>query len=353
MRSEIEIRSNNLKAIKVGKLQAKYSADGTRVLRYFIDFWHQELDLHKELSAPELYLLQGKVDALMASWDKKVAEFRKKSAVTAGKDAADQMTIEASSRLDALTKILSHTLSVDDRIEWEALKDKSGFLADPLFKELRPKRNQSPEPVYLPPTLTFWDTLFGRKARKVSDAESKHAHELATWKKNDEKAQAEFVKKTVNWQKRKDEFDADYASRKASFLAEQEERNALVDKLAAGVSVGEIQSVIEHATLVLDKSNYGDLFEKSFEIDYAKEDRTLLVEYTLPSPEQMPTLKTARFIPATGEIRETFISERDQKVNYDAACYQRGGSVCLNSFGLFVKWISASIMLPPSLVPAR
>ncbi|MBU2327883.1 MAG: hypothetical protein KJ755_11090 [Alphaproteobacteria bacterium] len=32
---------------------------------------------------------------------------------------------------------------------------------------------------------------------------------------------------------------------------------------------------------------------------------------------------------------------------------QRGGLVCLNSFGRFVKWISASIMPPPSLVPAR
>ena len=31
----------------------------------------------------------------------------------------------------------------------------------------------------------------------------------------------------------------------------------------------------------------------------------------------------------------------------------RGGSVCLNSFGRFVKWISASIMPPPSLVSAR
>jgi len=35
------------------------------------------------------------------------------------------------------------------------------------------------------------------------------------------------------------------------------------------------------------------------------------------------------------------------------ATIERGGSVCLNSFGRFVKWISASIMLPPSLVPAR
>jgi hypothetical protein len=31
----------------------------------------------------------------------------------------------------------------------------------------------------------------------------------------------------------------------------------------------------------------------------------------------------------------------------------RGGSVCLNSFGRFSKWISASIMPPPSLMPAR
>ncbi|MBB4146240.1 helix-turn-helix domain-containing protein, partial [Rhizobium rhizoryzae] len=31
----------------------------------------------------------------------------------------------------------------------------------------------------------------------------------------------------------------------------------------------------------------------------------------------------------------------------------RGGSVCLNSFGRFAKWISASIMPPPLLVRAR
>ena len=35
-----------------------------------------------------------------------------------------------------------------------------------------------------------------------------------------------------------------------------------------------------------------------------------------------------------------------------AAPALRGGSVCLNNFGRFVKWISASIMPPPSSVPA-
>src|SRR3546814_16067903 len=75
----------------------------------------------------------------------------------------------------------------------------------------------------------------------------------------------------------------------------------LVDVLARGVSTGEPQSVVEHATLVLEKSTYDDLFEKSFEIDYVPDEKTLLIEYQLPSPDHMPTLKAARFVPATGE----------------------------------------------------
>jgi transposase len=40
-------------------------------------------------------------------------------------------------------------------------------------------------------------------------------------------------------------------------------------------------------------------------------------------------------------------------INDAATVSIRGGSVCLNSLGRFVKWISASIMPPPSSVPAR
>jgi hypothetical protein len=38
---------------------------------------------------------------------------------------------------------------------------------------------------------------------------------------------------------------------------------------------------------------------------------------------------------------------------FDVHTAFRAGSVCLNSFGRFAKWISASIMLPPSSVSAR
>src|SRR3546814_17191260 len=112
------------------------------------------------------------------------------------------------------------------------------------------------------------------------------------------------------WKARKEAFEAEYAARKQQFLNEQAERNAKVDVLARGVSTGEPQSVVEHATIVLEKSTYDDLFETSFEIDSVPDAKTLLIEYQLTSPDHMPPLKAARFVPAAGDTRETTPSQQ-------------------------------------------
>lgn len=324
---QIRVRTANLKSIRAGKLQAKYSADGSRVLRYFIDFWHKELELHKELSAPEIYLLQAKVDALMPVWDKKLAEHKKRSAVISGKETAERMSLDAAAKLEALSKILSHTLKVDDRVDWGALKDRSRFKENQRFGTPEPRQHVEPEPRYEEPNISFWDTLFGRKKRKLAEARSMHETRWQMWRKQGERNAAIFASQMTEWTASKAAFEFDYEKRKRLFLAEQEAKNARVDMLSRGVSTGEAQSVIEFASLVLERSNYGDLFEKSFEIDYVSEDKMLLIEFELPSPDHMPTLKAARFVPGTGEIRETHISEREQKANFDAACYQ----ICLRT----------------------
>ena len=326
---QIQIRSANVKSITVGRLQAKYSVDGTRILRYFIDFWHNDLNLHKELSAPEIRLLQGKVDALMASWDKKLAGHRKRSAITSGKDTADQMTVEAVAQLEALSGILVNTLKVDNRVDWEALKDRSTYTAESRFLEPRPQCRNVPEPTPATPSITFLDILLGRKARKLTEANEQHEGRLRAWLTEVEACDASFAKATREWNARKAAFEAQYAARRDQFTEEQAEKNAKIDAFARGVEIGDPQSVIEHATLVLEKSDYGDgdLFEKSFEIDYVPNEKILLIEYDLPSPDHMPTLKAARFVSASGEIRETHISEREQKANFDSTCYQ----ICLRT----------------------
>lgn len=327
MSDKIEVKSRNLKSISVGKLQARYSVDGSRIIRYFVDFWHNELSLHKELSASELYLLQGKVDALMVSWDKKLDDHNKKKKLASGKDAAEQMTLDAAERLEALTRILSHTLSVDDRVEWDSLKDTGTFSESSQFQESEPKRIQSAEPKFQPPKLTLLDTFLGRKKAKLAEARRRHAVAVDAWQRANDIAMADYERKVAGWSVRKKAFEADYNARKALFITEQARNNAKVDALARGVATGEPESIIEHVGLVLERSDYGDLFEKSFEVDYVPAERTTLIEYALPSTENMPTLKSARFISATGEIRETHISEKEKKSNFDSTCYQ----ICLRT----------------------
>lgn len=323
----IEIKSAYLKSIRVGKIQAKFSADGTRVLRYYLDFWNEELSLHKELAATDLHLLQSKANELMAAWDRKVSEHRKKSKVVAGKDAADQMTVDALGRLERLNKILSHTLSVDDRVDWNSLKNSTPFPEDQRFPESRPVRRSIPAPVFSPPILSFWDKILGRKGLKMTEARNRHERAVEDWKSEEQRGSEALAAHLAQWEAKKAAFDASYNLRKAAYLEEQRTLNNKVDELSSGVSRGEAQSVLEHATLVLERSDYDGLFEKSYELDYLAHDKILLLEYTLPSPDDMPTLKAARFLPTTGEIKETHISEKEQKINYDLVGYQ----ICLRT----------------------
>jgi restriction system protein len=324
---QVNVYSHNLNSIVVGELQVKYNARGDRVLRYYIDFKHRKLGVHKELSATELSILQGKIDALMQSWDRKVADHRRKAALLTEKETADQMTIMAAAKLEALSKLLEQTLKVDDRIDWDTLKDKSRFSEGQDFGEAKPVRSSVKKPLYRDPKVSFLDRLTFRKSKRIREA--REAYERATWLWQDQERASEkdHARDLAAWERRLDKFKKESTDKERAFLTHQQERNAHVDALADGVTRGEAESVIEHVGMVLERSDYGDLFQKSFEVDYVPGEKTVLIEYALPSPDDMPTLQSVRFNASTGELMERHISEREQKSNYDSVCYQ----ICLRT----------------------
>src|SRR3546814_10018637 len=56
------------------------------------------------------------------------------------------MTTEALARLETLYSILAHTLKLDDRVDWETLKERTPFAGDHRFPESEPQRKTTPEP---------------------------------------------------------------------------------------------------------------------------------------------------------------------------------------------------------------
>lgn len=115
--------------------------------------------------------------------------------------------------------------------------------------------------------------------------------------------------------------------------------HARVDDLAAAVESGQEEAVIEHPSLVLERSDYDGLFGKSYLIQYDRPRKLMKIAYDLPSIDILPTVKSVKFIKATGELKESFITEKEKKDNLESVAYQ----VCLRTMHeLFEADVSAN-----------
>lgn len=325
--ASIAVHSNNLDNIVVGSLGAKWSARGDRILRYYIDVRHKKLNLHKEVSAPELFILQSKMDALMAGWDEKYSNFVARQNVLAGHGTAEELTVEASIRLDQLTQILNHTLKVDDRVDWELLKDKTQYDLPKSFSEKKPVSNPEAKPEYIPPKVGILKLIFGQKPKILTAAEADYEYVVRSWEERNHQRAMEHAVAVAGWEMRAEKFWDEHRSRKEKFEEEQAKSHAEVDRLHSEVQRGEENAVIEHASLVLEASNYHGLFEKSYLIQYTKANKLLKIAYDLPAVETLPSVKSTKFIKATGELKETLISDRERKSNFESTAYQ----ICLRT----------------------
>ena len=325
--ARVTIQSNNLENIAVGSLETKWSARGDRILRYYVDVRHKKLNLHKEVSAPEIFILQSKLDALIASWDEKYEAYLKRQSQLSGQAAADELTTEATLRLESLARILVRTTLVDDKIDWESLKDRTAYDYPRDFPEPKPSSNPASLPKYVEPKVGFFQLILGKKAGILADAESAHAAKVQEWKDAEDRRMIAKAHAVAQWEQRRKAFWDDHKAKEDAFKAEQAASHALVDQLAAEVASGEEEAVIEHASLVLERSDYDGLFEKSYLLQYDRVRKLMKLAYDLPSIDVLPSTKAVKFVKATGELKESFISERDKKANFESVAYQ----VCLRT----------------------
>jgi len=263
----------------------------------------------------------------MASWDEKYENFSKKQNVLSGHAAAEDMTADAINKLDSLGSILTYTLRVDDRIDWELLKDKRKYDFPKSFPEAKPTLSPEKAPTYTQPKIGFFDLILGRKGKILAAAEANFHSATRAWEEREHQRSVGYAKAMEVWEKRQKAFWDDHAAKKAAFEEEQAASHTEVDRLKTEVSQGNEDAVIEHASLVLEASNYHELFEKSYLIQYHRDNRLLKVAYDLPSIDILPSVKSVKFIKATGELRESYITEREKKSNFESVCYQ----ICLRT----------------------
>ena len=329
--------------ISFGPVTPRLTRNGLQT-GYQIELWHEGLSAHRVLADRDPAILDNKVEAQLARWNEKWERKRdadeKRSRVEKGKAAAEQATLDASAALRACDEILAHTLSIDDRVDWESLKDRQMFerpsgSSDGIEydassgKPLRVipiERPSQPEAhdFEVAPQLSILDYLFSsRRGAKEEEAVEESANRLA-------QAEGRWARAVVEIDEREASLRAHLESEYQSWKAAEEDHrkrqnavNAEVDALKDayyGEGANKLAAIDEHAELVLDASRYEDWMEADFDLGFNLDSRMLTVEYGLPARDRMPTLTKVTFV--NGEMREKHLTERQANSLYDSVCYQ-------------------------------
>jgi restriction system protein len=302
------------------------------MVMYQIEVSHKGLNKYRVIKGNNLYVVQQKAEMQSRTWDEmwekkqqqiKQQKVRERAAKEKQekKELAERLTNEAIEQHQNIQNTLLYTLDIDDKINWDSLKDVSTFSKpEPeIMKEYEVPREPLPTDELYKPTFGILDKLLSnKKQKKINERNEVFKRDHAEWEKEKEsvlRANAEFKGKFEK------EF-AEWNEDKEKFLAKQLENNKAVEDLKESYLKGIPTSIVEYCDMVLSNSVYPDRFPQEFELDYNENNKILIVNYLLPSTNQLPTLKEVKYIQTKDEFREIPLSEAALNKMYDNLLYQ-------------------------------
>lgn len=332
---------------RVGPLQEKVSTRGN--YSYSLELWHSGLNKHRIIRGESVSIVKMKASLQVSEWDERWAVVESRDQARADKTAtklqlaenkalAAERTQEAQQELDQLAGLLKATLDVDDTLNWDDLKDKTPF---PERKPVKPKAPPSPSMGKVPmepaaqdykyrPKLGILEWIIpSRKARVKASCQLAFDVDHANWLAQKaqvqqsydaalrahadaiEQASNSFKKDTEEWDARRNQYNLGKA-----------EEHAQVDAKRAAYEALDPEAIIEYCDLVLSSSDYPAYFPQEFDFDYDADGRMLVVDYKLPAPDDLPRLKSVKFVPAREEFEEQNISDAQAQKLYDDVLYQ-------------------------------
>ncbi|MBX6754813.1 MAG: restriction endonuclease [Thermorudis peleae] len=232
-----------------------------------------------------------KIAAIQAKWAQEEARLKARQQIENLRALAEEMNEEAAARIESYRSLLKATLFVDDRLNWEAMYDRSAFLkTPPNEEEVRAELN-------VPPESRFIETLWPRRREQRIQLERK--------------AKAIYEERLRQ-----------YEEEKRAFEERQAAHNAEVDTFRQSFEAGAPDAVERYIRLVLGRSQYPEELPREFEVQYRPSEKMLVVDYRLPSPVDVPRTVACRYSPSKKKIEEVEMNQKEFRNFYDSIIYQ-------------------------------
>lgn len=303
------------------------------LLRYETQIQHRELGKYQTLRGDNPHVLEQMALARVRQWDEqwqRQQETQRKQNERhtrardqeAKKTEAAQRTQDAQTTLATLNALLSHTLSVDDVVDWDSLKN----LKD--FTQPRPQPPTEPPPLPNTPQrdapqyhtyINLLDLIFTklRSAKNNASAEQ-FRQDTVQWQQAKAQREQTIAEQTLAYQQASNQWER----QREAYLRQREQENAVIDEKRRQYLSGDPEAIKDYCELVLANSEYPDFFPQVYDLDYLPESSILLIDYQLPALTDIPTLYDVRYIQSRDEFTEKHLPEPKARALYDHVLYQ-------------------------------
>lgn len=278
---------------------------------------------------------QARAQALLAKASEQDRKRLEREAKEAHVEAMEAEVEEKNSNLaeiaDELDSLLSSTLDVDDFVDLNSLRASTAHepfsrpdLESPIPLPL--EEPPPPEPRYEPPQapsglLSF--LLKSKYAKAVEATQARHEQDLDQWRRDLVKAKARHaqalrvhadleVKRLQQLDEARKRHEVACAKQEQEAIAS----NARLDELIANLGYGVPEAVQEYISVVLSNSVYPSHFSVAHEFEFDPASAELKLKVLVPEPEEMPSVKSYRYVKSSDDIVPTELSAKARRERY-------------------------------------
>lgn len=317
-----------------------------------IEVRHGGLNKYRHIRGSDRYVVEQKAAAQEQAWDQIWKKKREREAAIRSKEEKNELAIiktnEAQKALDDLDNTLKHTLSVDDAIDWSSLLDKKKFSKSKPKKPKSIPKPSKPRLIKIPAEpektnqkycakLGLLDKVFSsRRIRKENEAENSYLADYNSWVEAKKKAESDnshiklkYSKSLEAREMENTEIELEFANsiklwemEKANYEQKQQSNNNKIKAKKEEYFNKEEGAVFDYCEMVLSNSFYPDYFPQEWDIEFQKETQIIIVDYSLPDIESIPTLKNVKYVMSRDELSETHLSTAALNKLYDSLLYK-------------------------------
>ena len=243
---------------------------------------------------------QREADRARRAYERAVAsdeKERKRLYLEARAAEVDAQNESLDSAVRELETLLTATLSVDDHIDFESLKQRPQLRPFDPGALAHEERVPDPKWFAVSPLSASRRLLPGTKARHDADV-------AAAQRRYEDACQHHALRRERRldaWRRAYDEHN----SRNAQLVGQAQQHNAQIDSFRRDFEARDPDAVVSYFGLVLQASVYPETFPQRYRLAYIPESKQLVLEHQMPDLGVIPTVKAYKYLKTKDEVTAT------------------------------------------------